>query len=124
MTQLKIRKSEREYVRNKYDNRCAYCGNTLGKVWNVDHFLPVRRNSDGTCLNPERHVISNFMPSCVQCNRDKGSMTIEDWRYFLKNKVKILNEQSSAYRMAKKFKLIQETTNDIIFYFEVQDDRQ
>lgn len=115
---MKIRKKEREFVRLKYQNRCAYCGNHLGKVWNVDHMLPIRRNSDGTCMNPERHHIDNFMPSCVQCNRDKGSMSLDCWRMMLKNKIDVLNRDSSTYRMAKKYKLIVEHEQDIVFHFE------
>ena len=37
-------KSDREAVRMKYNNRCAYCGCELVKGWHVDELLPVRRN--------------------------------------------------------------------------------
>ncbi len=39
-----MKKSDREIVFNKYDGRCAYCGEPLQKGWHVDEIKPVRRN--------------------------------------------------------------------------------
>lgn len=38
-----MKKSDRELVRLKYDNRCAYCGDPLQKGWHVDEILPCIR---------------------------------------------------------------------------------
>ncbi len=38
-----MKKSQREQIRLKYNNRCAYCGCELTKGWHVDEILPCRR---------------------------------------------------------------------------------
>lgn len=39
-----MKKSDREKIFNKYDGRCAYCGEALVKGWHVDEIEPVVRN--------------------------------------------------------------------------------
>jgi hypothetical protein len=98
----------------------------LEKRWHVDELLPVRRNIkwdkrknryvwDGTCEHPERLNIDNQMPSC---NINKHSMGLEDFRYFIFNLVKNLNKYSTQFKIAKRFGLVNETGNDVVFYFE------
>ena len=38
-----MKNKDREIIFNKYDGRCAYCGDPLQKGWHVDELLPCRR---------------------------------------------------------------------------------
>jgi 5-methylcytosine-specific restriction endonuclease McrA len=39
-----MKKSDRQKIFDKYNGRCAYCGEKLQKGWHVDELLPCRRN--------------------------------------------------------------------------------
>lgn len=39
---MKLTKQQRAELRNKYDGRCAYCGDLLSDRWHADHFLSRR----------------------------------------------------------------------------------
>lgn len=62
------------------------------------------------------------MPSCISCNIDKNSLDLEDWRWMIKNKVVCLNRDSTTYQKAKRYGLVVETNNDVVFYFEKEED--
>ncbi len=38
-----MKKSDRQIIFNKFNGRCAYCGDPLQKGWHVDELLPCRR---------------------------------------------------------------------------------
>lgn len=38
-----MKKSDRQIIFDKYNGRCAYCGEPLVKGWHVDELLPCRR---------------------------------------------------------------------------------
>lgn len=113
-----MNKKTRESIRNKYDNKCAYCGCELTKGWHVDHFLPIVRNSDGTCEKPENEILENYNPSCASCNIQKSSLTLEEFRERINQFVQSLNLYSNQYKIAKKYGLISETNSIVVFYFE------
>jgi 5-methylcytosine-specific restriction endonuclease McrA len=108
----------RNLVYQKYDGKCAYCGCELKKGWHIDHIEPIRRNSDGTCLNPENERFENYNPSCRSCNVQKNSYTLEQFRHNIQRYIISLNAYSTQYKMAKKFRLIKETEIKVKFYFE------
>ena len=123
------RKQERELIYNKYNGHCAYCGYELQKGWHVDELKPVQRNfkwnkdktkyvHDGTYEHPERLNINNQMPSCPSCNINKHSMPIERFREFIAGFIKSLNRDSTQYKIAKRYGLIKETGNPVVFFFE------
>ena len=66
-----------DWVYDKAGGHCRYCGKKLSWVnygtpngrgaWEVDHSVPVALG--GT------HYLSNLWPSCIECNREKGTMT-------------------------------------------------
>lgn len=114
----KLTKKQREDLFQKYQGRCAYCGEQLLKGWHADHIELIRRNGDGTCLNPEREIFENYNPSCASCNINKHSMSIEDFRKSICKYVESLNNYSTQYKMAKKYGLITETNKELKFYFE------
>src|SRR6056297_1376387 len=113
------RKEKKTYIYNKYGGRCAYCGDKLQKGWHVDELKPVHRNykwnkdktrfiPDGTCEKPENFNLENQMPSCPSCNINKHSMSIEKFREFIAGFVRSLNRDSTQYKIAKRYELIQE----------------
>jgi len=54
----------------RYDNRCAYCGQA--KKLTMDHIIPVVRGG--------RHSIGNLIPACRNCNAQKRTRLIVEWR--------------------------------------------
>ena len=124
---MKVSKKDREEIYKKYNGRCAYCGCILQKGWHIDELLPVKRNwimvgkkkvFDGTCEYPERFNIDNQMPSCPSCNINKHSMSLENFRKFIKGFIISLNRDSTQYKIAKRYGLVIETNKPLKFYFE------
>ncbi len=65
--------SEREWRRlcQRYDNRCAYCGerNPLQR----EHVIPISRGG--------QHSIGNLLPACKLCNLAKGTKLLAELKY-------------------------------------------
>lgn len=125
---MKLSKAQREQVRNKFGGRCAYCGCELPKRWHVDHMEPVERKlkripgkgivATGEMWNPGADNIDNMMPSCPSCNIDKHSFPLEYWRRQVQDSCNILMRNTTTYRRAMRFGLVEETGRQIKFYFE------
>lgn len=49
---------------------CAYCGSHPDRL-DPDHVLALVRGGP--------NVISNLLPSCLQCNSDKRDLTLTEW---------------------------------------------
>lgn len=127
-----MNKKDRELVFNKFGGKCAYCGCNLQKGWHVDEIEPCRRmyknerrnNMEGWKRifvgyeNPSALHIDNQMPSCPSCNINKHSESLEQFRLNIAGYMKHLNEINTQYKMAKKYGLVQETSNPVQFYFE------
>ncbi|MHB1885550.1 MAG: RNA-guided endonuclease IscB [Acidimicrobiales bacterium] len=73
----------REYLLEKWEHTCAYCGASgvgpEGVPLNVDHIRPKARGGTNRA--------SNLALACVPCNEAKGSMLVEE---FLAHKPKVL----------------------------------
>lgn len=71
----------RNYVIMKTYGRCGYCGKPLieEEQATFDHIIPV--NSKGTANK------DNILLCCFDCNQDKGSLTLEDFRDKRQNKL-------------------------------------
>lgn len=122
-----MKKSDREKVFNKFDGKCAYCGEELQKGWHVDHLIPIIRKRkyvkdkwvDDGCENPELDCFENWMPSCASCNINKHSGSLEEFRNLITGFLKHLNEVSTQYKIAKRYGLVSETKiKEVKFYFE------
>jgi hypothetical protein len=135
-------KQERNVVYEKYNGKCAYCGCELQKGWHVDHVEPIRRgwrykldkngkrikkDSKGYYteyekeyyeLHPERNTLDNYLPSCPSCNINKHGDTIEEFRENIQGYLNSLNLRMVQYKMVKKYGLIKETNEPVVFYFE------
>lgn len=64
---MKLTKTQRADIREKFGGRCAYCGCELPERWHADHFDPVVRNwgeyaKVKPAMKPENHHIENMMP--------------------------------------------------------------
>ena len=114
-----MNKKTRDLVKSKYNNKCAYCGCDLQKGWHVDHIEPIIRSlKDNTCERPENNNIYNLNPSCMACNIQKKSYTLEQFRRNISQFVNSLNKYSTQYKFAKKYGLVSETEIEVKFYFE------
>ncbi len=131
---MKLTKAQREELKQKFDGHCSYCGVELGARWQADHLIPVERevvwykceksrtmkSKSGDMRKPEHDHLDNMMPSCVKCNNDKSSETLENWRRIIKQRIKTLNTDPkyASYQKAKRYGLVVETDIEVIFFFE------
>lgn len=60
----------------------------------------------------------NLMPSCPVCNRWKTTFHLELFRSEVQAQIERLNHNSAGYRLAKKYGLVEEINNPVVFYFE------
>lgn len=107
---IKQKKSKRNYVFNKYNGRCAYCGKKLSinyiyeinNYCSIDHIIPksVGGNND----------ILNLNPCCKICNSIKGNRTIEELRKYLYCRFKE-SIFSGFFNIKKRY-------GKFLFYFE------
>ncbi|WP_392564337.1 HNH endonuclease signature motif containing protein [Orbus wheelerorum] len=128
---MKLNKSQRLELFNKFNGRCAYCGCELQKGWHADHIEPIYRKLElkfngskviakqtGESFKPEFDCIDNLFPSCPQCNRFKSVYSVEQFREKLQKQVDIARKYSSGFRLAEKYGLVTEVSKSIVFYFE------
>jgi len=114
---------ERHLIYNKFNGRCAYCGNHIEyKNMHVDHQTPVTR-CYGSMLMPKRDNLENKMPSCRNCNNYKSSWELEEFRYYLdmmlnKTPEKNLFKSSTKMKVARMKKIVSIPKWDKQFYFE------
>lgn len=119
----------RQAIWDKSGGKCWYCGCDLPeKGWHADHFEPVTRKlkyvpgvgvrATGDCYHPENDNEENKVPSCASCNIQKHSMPLETFRQSIQQFVYSLNNYHNQYKFAKKFGLIQETNEPVLFWFE------
>lgn len=117
-----MKKEIRQLVYEKYDGHCSYCGCVMDiKEMQVDHFiskLTLKLKSNYIYTTKELNDIDNLMPSCRVCNKWKSAHSLEQFRKEIGEQLRRLNEYSSNYRFAKKYNLVEETPQDIVFYFE------
>lgn len=68
--------------------------------------------------NPKANHIDNYMPSCPSCNINKHGDTIEGFRESIKGYLRSLNLRIVQYKMVKKYGLVLETEDEVVFHFE------
>lgn len=83
-----------------------------GIRWRDDRTVP-----DGYD-HPERLTIENQNPACASCNINKHSAPLESFRALIAGFTNSLNRDSVQYKMAKRYGLVQETKQEVVFYFE------
>ena len=114
----------RKKVHEKYGGKCAYCGCyiTLEEM-QIDHLVPLYRNYSDEQLNKWGKIrgtndISNLMPSCGSCNHYKSTFTLDEFREQLMKMRERLKKQHKIYSISKRYGLIEEKPNKIVFFFE------
>ena len=116
----------RRLVYNKFDGHCAYCGQPIEfKDMQVDHIKPALHSWSDE--DRERWAkghygddsLENYNPACRPCNFRKGTLSLEGFREALEHQLVCL-ERDFTYRMAKRYGLVEEHPNNVVFYFEQQ----
>jgi len=73
-----------EYIKNKFDNKCCYCGEDLPITH--DHFIPVIKGGG--------YTLDNIVPACKRCNSKKHDGDFLEWYtkqdFYSKERVDIL----------------------------------
>jgi 5-methylcytosine-specific restriction endonuclease McrA len=100
-TQIRIPQSERLIVLQKYNCKCAYCGNNLTLAT-----LKLDSTPD------------SIYPSCMRCKRRKGSKTIEQFRLHISVVHKQLQYLNSKYSLCKDYGMVADVSNEVLFHFE------
>lgn len=72
----------------------------------------------GIFLHPERDYDKNKVPACASCNINKHSMSLESWRKIIEGYIVSLNRDSTQYKIAKRYGLIEEKSIKVKFWFE------
>lgn len=100
----------RKAVKEKFQGRCAYCGQKPEKI-HIDHIKPVIRGGDNS--------IENLLPACFSCNNYKMSFDLEGFRAELTQQVHRARAHSLNFRLAERFGMIAvKEIARIEFYFE------
>ncbi len=123
-------KIDRQEIYDKFHWHCAYCGIEIDiKAMQVEHIIP-KANFDMYVCNKfkvppflthlrkwhENHP-DNLFPSCRKCNHYKNTFDLETFRRELGKQLERLQDNTN-YKLAKMYWRIQDTPNEIIFYFE------
>jgi len=119
-----MNKETRKFIHEKYNGHCAYCGIKMTiKEMQVDHLVSqfhFKFKMAEKYTDKELNDIENLMPSCRVCNKWKSCHSVEHFRFEIQEQLKRLNEYSSNFRLAKKYGLVEEKPQSILFYFENQ----
>lgn len=123
---MKLTKSQRAALREKFGGRCAYCGGVLGERWHADHVEPIGRTDWFAKVGgkprghdyPERDTLENMNPACPPCNIDKHSMSLESWRLMIQRSNEVLHRDVSTFRRAVRYGLVALSEKPVVFYFE------
>jgi 5-methylcytosine-specific restriction endonuclease McrA len=114
-----IPKKVREAVYQKYGGRCAYCGKEIEyKDMQIDHLIPVQRERFGRYTEEQIECFENYMPTDRTCNHYKRAHSLETFRRYIEEIPSKLDRDSYIYRIGKKYNLIEEHPQKIVFYFE------
>lgn len=115
-------KPNRQSVYDKFDGRCAYCGDPIEfKAMQVDHLIAQWRLTDKqqSVTYDQVHCHENHMPSCRSCNKYKDGRSLEYFREGLEDQINILRRDRPTFRLAERFGLIECKPKPIVFYFEI-----
>lgn len=111
----------RRAIYDKSGGLCWYCGTALPeKGWHADHFFPIRRNPNTKLPDlPAYDVEMNMVPACASCNNMKHAGSIELFRSNIEKFIDSLNKYSTQYKIAKRYGLIEEKPQPVVFWYEI-----
>ena len=119
-----MNKEERKRVYDKCAGKCAYCGCDISlESMQVDHMIPIYRGwSDESlkALKVERgnDDMSNWMPSCRECNRRKNTLSVSEFREELRKTHERMISKSANYRQLLRYHQIEVNNLNVTFFFE------
>lgn len=119
-------------IRQKFGNRCAYCGIKLHQL-TVDHVISIR-NFNHTIITAttvpdflrhltlaDRNHIDNLFPACHECNTSKGHKDLETFRNHLTGLINKPFDELPAWALfVKRYKKLLRPDNTLVFYFETR----
>ena len=108
-----ISKKNREFIKMKFNGKCAYTGTELKDDWQVEHVKPLVRNWwTNTAMFPDAHNIDNMVPVQKIVNHYKGSLDLETFRNWflmgLQERLKKLPKNPKVEKSKKKKEYILE----------------
>lgn len=107
----KLSEEERLQIYNKCNRRCAYCGcNIEYKDMQVNHAEPL------WCGGADE--LNNMLPACRTCNYYKTPINVENFRNYINGIPERLTRDSVPFAIGKRFGVVQEHNEPIVFYFE------
>ncbi|MFW5982983.1 MAG: HNH endonuclease [bacterium] len=116
-------KKQRQIIKEKYNNRCAYSGTLLEDDWEVDHVIPIVHK---TLLleNPDKvDNIKNKVPVQKLINHYKRGLSLEEFRSWylgkLHERFKKLPKNPYAEKSINRKKYLQKIAN----YFGITPDK-
>lgn len=92
----------------RFHGRCGYCGIAHAEL-TVDHVVPTSKGGG--------NALSNLMPACLDCNRLKGNLTVEEFRARLANLPQ--PGRNLELDVGLKFGPFVPTRSAVVFLFEV-----
>lgn len=94
-----MKKFIRIKVHDKYNKKCAYCGNKISlEEMKIDHLIP--QSKGGT------DDLENLMPSCEICNHYKDSHNFNKFKYLVNNII-VKIKKLYIIKVAIRYNLIQ-----------------
>ena len=112
-----MKKRERLTVYDKYNGRCAYCGQKIAlKDMQVDHIVPQRLGGENS--------LSNYNPACRLCNHYKRATGLEMWRNMFLGGLIERVRKIYIVKVAERYGMITFHDWDKKFYFEVKDEKE
>lgn len=108
--------SKRLKVFNKNNGRCSYCNKKLHSKCNIilssDGLYRKDCKYNTQCFEVEHIVpkskggsskLSNLLPSCAQCNREKGSKTTLQWINHISLRIEEINKERLYLKNKQEF---------------------
>lgn len=71
--------------------------------------------------NPAANCLANMYPACKSCNINKSTLDVEGFRALINGFMKHLNEINTQYKFAKRYGLVLEDPQPVVFFFETFD---
>lgn len=139
---MTLTKAQRAQIKQMFGGKCAYCGCELNGKWHVDHVEAVVRcysygqmvdhgngmtsyqsYGDGKkkierLANPDGDRKKNLWPSCIACNINKSSTSLESWRKFLTDGPESLASYNGRFRHMLRFGIVTINPTPLLFWFE------
>lgn len=104
-------KNQKRKKFNKYFGMCWYCGTMLDVMnFETDYIFPKSKGGGNT--------IDNLAGTCSDCNRQKGSLLLEEFRDKIKNLAGEKTHKDSEFRLGVKFQAVKIKVIEPVFFFE------